>query len=336
MMVFLGDARNASVFAAIESFVVCAAALFFLLRSGLAARALDQPNARSLHTQPIPRVGGLGILLAVLVSAATLGDFGVRCLLLLPLLAVSLVDDLRGLGIAPRIATHLAAAAGAMLAVGVPPWLSLGGFLGGVVLIVWGTNLYNFMDGSDGLAGGMTVFGFSFLGLAALRGGDSGLAAWCFSFAAAALAFLRFNYSPARIFMGDSGSAPIGYAAASCAIEGCAKGLWPWWYPLFVFSPFVLDATVTLLRRMLRGERFWQAHREHYYQRLTRLGWGHRRTATAYYSLMLAAGLAAWLALGQSASEPWFVGGIVAVVAASLMIAVDRAWLAKRNSGHDV
>jgi UDP-N-acetylmuramyl pentapeptide phosphotransferase/UDP-N-acetylglucosamine-1-phosphate transferase len=323
--------------AAALSFFVCAALLLLLLRSGLAERVLDRPNARSLHVRPIPRVGGLAILLAIFVSAASLGNLDTRLILLLPLVAVSLVDDVRGLSIAPRIATHLAVAAVAVMGfwpqLGDAPWWL---WLAGGAAIVWSTNLYNFMDGSDGLAGGMTVFGFSFLALAAFQGGDTGLAAYCLSLAAAALAFLFFNFHPASIFMGDSGAAPIGFAAALAGLEGGIKGIWPFWYPVLVFSPFVLDASATLLRRLLRGERFWQAHREHYYQRLIRLGWGHRRTALAYYALMLAAGLAAYSA--RPLAMPWPLLVLLAALglAARLMFAVDRAWSARLKNSNEV
>lgn len=325
------------------SFFACGALLLLLLHSSLAERVLDRPNARSLHAHPIPRIGGLAILFAVFVAAITLGNLGARYALLLPLVAVSLLDDVRGLSIAPRMATHCVVAAMAIFsffpqAGNAPLGMGMAGMLGivGIAAIVWSTNLYNFMDGSNGLAGGMTVFGFSFLALAAVRGGDAGLAAYCLSFAAAALAFLYFNFNPARIFMGDSGSAPIGFAAALAAIEGCSKGLWPLWYPFLVFAPFVLDASVTLLRRLLRGERFWEAHREHYYQRLIRMGWSHRRTALVYYALMLATGLTAYSTLFLS--TPLFILIAVLVVlgmGVSLMRVVDRLWSAKLKTQND-
>lgn len=330
------DGLSQVAFASAEALLVCAGTLFLLLRTGLAQRVLDRPNSRSLHKQPIPRVGGLAILVAVIVTAATAGEFEARSYLLLPVLAVSLVDDMRGLSIAPRFAIHFSVAIWAVAAF----WpLSDGGLLWAAVIgvlavfgVVWSTNLYNFMDGSDGLAGGMTVFGFLFLALGAYRGGETGLAAYCLSFAAASVAFLCVNFHPARIFMGDSGSAPIGFAAAAVAVEGVAKGLWALWYPVLVFAPFVFDATVTLLRRMLRRERFWQAHRDHYYQRLIRMGWGHRRTALTYYGLMLISGLAAYKALPLAMPGPLFVVVIALLVSAGLMIVVDRWWSASERA----
>ena len=94
--------------------------------------------------------------------------------------------------------------------------------------------------------------------------------------------------------MGDAGSVSLGLLAAILGAAGWLQGIWSVWLPLLVFSPFITDATLTLLRRMARGEKFWRAHREHYYQKLVRMGWGHRGTALAEYGLMVACGLLAW------------------------------------------
>ena len=160
---------------------------------------------------------------------------------------------------------------------------------------VWMINLYNFMDGMDGFAGGMAVIGFSTL--AWLGWADSGFATFCLIVAAASTGFLIHNFPPAKIFLGDTGSTALGFLAASCSLWGASAGLFPFWVALLVFSPFIADATVTLLRRLLRGEKVWEAHRSHYYQRLVLLGWGHRRTVLAEYALMLACAGSALLAV---------------------------------------
>ena len=157
---------------------------------------------------------------------------------------------------------------------------------------MWVTNLYNFMDGSDGLAGGMALFGFGAYALAAWLAGDAVFVVVAASIAAAAAAFLVFNFPPAKVFMGDAGSIPLGFLAAALGILGWRAGHWPLWFPVLVFSPFIIDASVTLARRLLRGERVWRAHRSHYYQRLVQLGWGHRNTALAEYALMAGCGAA--------------------------------------------
>jgi UDP-N-acetylmuramyl pentapeptide phosphotransferase/UDP-N-acetylglucosamine-1-phosphate transferase len=197
--------------------------------------------------------------------------------------------------------------------------------------IMWVTNLYNFMDGSDGLAGGMTVFGFSFLGTGAWMSGDDALLIECAIVAAAGAAFLPFNFPPARLFMGDAGSVPIGFLAAVLSLAGWRDGDWPFWFPVAVFSPFIVDATLTLLKRAGARERIWEAHNKHYYQRLVRMGWGHGRTALAEYALMLACGTAALWAL----REPLYLQlsallGLVALHAA-LALWVDSAWRRREN-----
>jgi UDP-N-acetylmuramyl pentapeptide phosphotransferase/UDP-N-acetylglucosamine-1-phosphate transferase len=155
------------------------------------------------------------------------------------------------------------------------------------------TNLYNFMDGVDGFAGGMSVIGFSALGYLAWRGGHPTILALSLLVAVAGAGFLVYNMPPACIFLGDVGSVPMGFLAAALTVIGVHDGLFDIWVPLLIFSPFIVDATVTLFRRLLRGAKIWQAHREHYYQRLVLAGWGHRKTVLAEYVLMLACGLSA-------------------------------------------
>ena len=165
-------------------------------------------------------------------------------------------------------------------------------------------NLYNFMDGADGLAGGMAVIGFGTLGLAAIESAPE-LAAAGLCIAAAAGGFLWHNFHPARVFLGDAGSIPLGFLAGTLGLIGWSKGLWPLWFPVLVFSPFVVDATLTLVSRILRGRKPWQAHREHAYQRMVAGGLGHRRTALLWYLLMAASAASALLALRLSVVMQW-------------------------------
>jgi UDP-N-acetylmuramyl pentapeptide phosphotransferase/UDP-N-acetylglucosamine-1-phosphate transferase len=191
---------------------------------------------------------------------------------------------------------------------------------------VWVTNLYNFMDGSDGLAGGMALFGFGAYALAAWLADDAVFVLVAASIATAAAAFLIFNFPPAKVFMGDAGSIPLGFLAGALGILGWRIGHWPLWFPVLVFSPFIIDASLTLARRVLRRERFWEAHRSHYYQRLVQLGWGHRNTALAEYALMAACGAIALWALGQPLALQWTaVGGAVAAYLV-LALLIDGAW----------
>jgi hypothetical protein len=121
--------------------------------------------------------------------------------------------------------------------------------------------------------------------------------------AMSALGFLVHNFPPARIFMGDAGSITVGFLGGSLMLLGVRDGMFDFWVPIILFSPFILDATVTLLRRALRFEKLWEAHREHYYQRVVLSGWSHRRTVLAEYAIMvLCGGLAITY---QSATEGW-------------------------------
>jgi UDP-N-acetylmuramyl pentapeptide phosphotransferase/UDP-N-acetylglucosamine-1-phosphate transferase len=180
--------------------------------------------------------------------------------------------------------------------------------------VTWMLNLYNFMDGSDGMAGGMALIGFSCYGATAWVSGNEAFAIANFCIAAAAAAFLLFNFHPARIFMGDAGSIPLGFLAAALGMTGWMNGCWPMWFPVLVFSPFIVDASVTLIKRGLRGEKVWRAHREHYYQRLVRSGLGHRNTALIGYILMSASALSAlWAARQHTSVQFGMVAAWIAV-----------------------
>ncbi len=291
--------------------------------------ALDAPNERSLHAQPVPRTGGIAIAAGV-AAACAIAPPGLPVLLGLTaaLAVVSLADDLVGLPSVVRFALHLAAAAAVLvfeLRYTEPVLFVL--FLLG---IAWMTNLYNFMDGSDGLAGGMALIGFGAYAVAAQLSGAGPFAALCASVAAAAAAFLVFNFHPARIFMGDVGSVPLGFLAGALGIYGWSRGYWPIWFPLLVFAPFVCDATLTLLRRLLRRERVWQAHRDHYYQRLVRMGFGHRGTAFIEYAVMAACAAVALVVRREpSAVQAAALAGTAAALIA-IAFWVDLRWARHR------
>ena len=237
------------------------------------------------------------------------------------LVGISFLDDIIGLPIIGRLLVHFVAAGGAAAGL-LLNHSGVGWVLLAIVAIVWMTNLYNFMDGMDGLAGGMALFGFGFYALAGVLSGQLPFAVTNAAIAAAAGAFLLFNFHPARIFMGDAGSTLLGFLAACLGLVGWQLGIWTLWFPGLVFSPFIVDATVTLARRLLRREKIWRPHREHYYQRLVLSGWGHRRTVLAEYGVMALCG--GFALLYQYASEEWrlVVLGAWAVLFLSLAIAV--------------
>ena len=307
------------------AFLVTAGLIAWMLKSPFARAVLDHPNERSLHVDPVPRIGGLAIMIAIAVAGAALLPGSLVWLApAVALATLSFVDDLRGLPVVLRFAVQIAVAGAfaAWVLAGLPAlWIAAA-----TLATAWLANLYNFMDGSDGLAGGMAVIGFGFSGIAALAAGDPGLGTASLSITGAAAAFLVFNLHPARIFMGDVGSVPLGFLAAAIGILGWRSGAWPTWFPILVFSPFIVDATVTLARRALRGDRIWQAHRDHYYQRLVRLGLGHRRTAVIEYLVMLAAGASALWGSQQDAASQIAVVAIWCALYALGMMAVDRLW----------
>jgi UDP-GlcNAc:undecaprenyl-phosphate/decaprenyl-phosphate GlcNAc-1-phosphate transferase len=297
--------------------------IFLLSKNGQFAP--DVPNERSLHDTPTPRIGGIGLMAGVLVGWA-LAFKSLQWWIVLPVLmlfAVSLWDDFKGLPVKRRLLVHLLAAA--VLVIG-SQIIFQSVLLGCVVWlgVVWTTNLYNFMDGSDGLAGSMAFCGFTVYGAAALMHGNDTQAMLNFTIAAAALGFLYNNFPPAKVFMGDAGSISLGFLAAAMGIWGWQDGLWAMWFPVLVFSPFVVDASVTLFKRGLRREKVWQAHREHYYQRLVLLGWSHQRVLVAEGCLMAAVGASALYGLHQASVLP-LLGGWCGVYA-GLMLWVDRRW----------
>jgi len=313
-------------FVPLAAFAVCGLMLVWLLRRGFLP--MDHPNERSLHETPTPRIGGLGIMAGVFVAAVWLADAALLPVLLgaFALAAVSVLDDVRGLPVRVRFLAHFVAAVGCLLVLGVTSWA----LLAGTLAVVWMTNLYNFMDGADGLAGGMAAIGFGALALAAWLGDAPELAVFCAAIAAAALAFLRFNFPPARVFMGDAGSIPLGFLAAALGIQGAIQNVWPWLFPLLVFSPFIVDASVTLARRGLRGEKIWQAHRSHYYQRVVLLGASHRQLAVTVYGLMLTMAALAFVLRSFPQHAAWVLI-LSAATYLLIFLAVDFRWRCARN-----
>jgi phospho-N-acetylmuramoyl-pentapeptide-transferase len=281
--------------------VVSAIAAWLLLalvrRSGLAERiALDRPNARSLHEGVVPRVGGLVVIgITAVVGLVAPASLPIVSCMAGALMLLGWLDDRYGLPVSVRLASHLlaAGAAAVLLAPAAPAWQ----WLALALVLTWAMNLYNFMDGADGLAGGMAVFGFGAYAVAAYLADAPGPALLSASVAGAAAGFLPHNVAPARVFLGDAGSVPLGFLAGVLGVVGWTAGAWPAWFPLLVFSPFVVDASVTLSRRALRGERVWVAHREHLYQRMVRSGLGHGRMAALWYLAMAAAAASALAAL---------------------------------------
>ncbi|WP_413143698.1 MraY family glycosyltransferase [Burkholderia cepacia] len=306
-MSFLISTWSTAIVVALVAAITSTAVLRMLLATGLAWRlATDIPNDRSLHTLPTPRVGGWGIVPICVVALLSLTPrLWLIAVAAAGLAALSQIDDRRGLPARVRFSAHLAAVVALIVVFPAEsPWWLLAGV--GFAMI-WLTNLYNFMDGADGLAGGMALFGFGGYAVAALSGEhvSSDLAVAGATVAGAALGFLLLNFHPARLFLGDAGSIPLGFLAGALGYWGWRTDVWPIWFPAMVFAPFISDASVTLLRRLLHGEKFWQAHREHYYQRMIRSGINHGRTAFYWYLIMLAGIILAMWAKGRPELQQW-------------------------------
>jgi UDP-N-acetylmuramyl pentapeptide phosphotransferase/UDP-N-acetylglucosamine-1-phosphate transferase len=310
-------------------------ALIPLLRS---AAVLDRPNQRSLHDSPTPRGGGIAVVVAVLAAWLLLmaaGAVPARLIVVLlgaALLAtVSWLDDLRGLSPAIRLAAQLVAVGlglsavaptGAVFQTWLPAWLDLAA---AALVWIWFVNLFNFMDGSDGLAGseaaaiGLGLALFAAIGV----GHDPGLATLAAAIAAAAIGFLVWNWAPARIFLGDVGSVPLGYLLGFLLLLVATRGHWR--ISLILPLYFLADATITLLRRLGRSERVWQPHREHFYQRAVQRGLGHADVA----GRVIAAN-AILVGCGWAAENGW---GLAALAIAVVVVLVLLASLAGGRRG---
>ncbi|GAB5604045.1 MraY family glycosyltransferase [Sideroxyarcus sp. TK5] len=310
----------------LAAFLLTFVSIAAILSSSFGKKFQDIPNQRSLHTAPTPRIGGVGLMAGVLGSWMMLNSllFWWLLLPLLGLIAVSLLDDIRNLPVRWRLLVQLVASAVLIAGLGLFERESALLALAVLLFTAWLTNLYNFMDGSNGLAGGMALFGFSSYGIAALLANNEPFAMMNFAISAAALAFLYFNFPSAKIFMGDAGSIPLGFLVAAMGLWGWQQGCWPVWFPLLVFSPFIVDASVTLLKRALRGAKVTEAHREHYYQRAIQMGWGHRKLALVEYALMASVGASALLFKEQAL--PWGLLLIWAGVYGGVMAVLDRNW----------
>ncbi len=318
-------------------FILAAAILSWLLASRVRLYALDRlldiPNERSSHSVPTPRGGGLaiaftalgGIILAAmwrwidwnLATALAGGGFMIA--------TVGWIDDHRDLPALVRFAVQFLSAGWAMFWLGGLPALTVGstqlslGIAGiplGVIGIVWAINLYNFVDGIDGLAAGEAVTTGMIGGLILLAMGNYGLAMVSLLIAAANAGFLPLNWAPAKLFMGDVGSGMLGYLFAVLAIASENAGAVPLLIWVLLLGAFVFDATVTLCRRVAHGERWYHAHHSHAYQRMVQAGRSHAQVSSMILAInfvLAALAIVAWL-------RPTFF--MVAIGAGALLLSI--------------
>ena len=291
--------------------------LHYLRRNAI----LDHPNERSSHKIPTPRGGGWGIMLALLPAMALIGWIVGSFDRVLPafagavgLMAISWMDDRRSLPPLLRFGAQIAAVAIGLTALTsespvfqgwLPFWLDR---VAAAVCWLWFVNLFNFMDGIDGIAGAEAVaVAAGYALVAAVAGAGNPLEQLALVVAAATAGYLYWNWHPARVFMGDTGSIALGFLLGWLMIDLACRGLWAaaGILPLY----FIADATLTLLKRLARGERLWQPHRQHAYQRAvlggTRPSEVVLRTAVANAVLIALAVASIWhpvLALGAAAA----------------------------------
>lgn len=299
------------------------------LRGWLLRRAMvDVPNGRSMHEVPTPRGAGLALAAVALAAAAACAltpawrvplawtwiAIGGGCA------ALGWADDLRSRSARLRLAVQCALAG--VFAVAIAPAagftaLDAGACVLRLLGLVWLVNLYNFMDGADGFAGVQAIAVMLCAAALLAHGGASGEAVRALLVAGAALGFLAWNWPPARIFLGDSGSYFLGFACGAGALGGggSALGAAPW---LILMAPFVTDATLTLAGRALRGAPLFEAHREHVYQRLLLGGWSRHRLLAALVAMhVLVLWPAAWIAAGAG-GWAWLAVAVVYGVAAMM------------------
>ena len=278
-------------------FAIAALAVFLgtaALLPFLRARAiLDHPNERSSHQTPTPKGGGIVVLAVILVAWTGVGVFfesgpfltWVMPVTVFVLAALSWIDDLRVLPPALRLLVQIAAVCVA-LALRPEPALVFQGLLPATLdvfatgmLWVWFINLFNFMDGIDGITGAEAlVIG---LGIGLVSSGSPALLGLII--AGAAVGFLKWNWYPAKVFLGDVGSVPLGFLLGWLLLDLAAAGHWA--AALILPAYYLFDATITLMRRALRGEKIWQAHRQHFYQKAVQRGLSHATVSTAVFAV---------------------------------------------------
>jgi len=317
----------------VQLMTVIATGVFAALFSGvylhLARRhaIVDTPNERSSHVRPTPHGGGLALLLAffggVVISASTQVVWPLELLALAAgafvLMLLGMFDDLRGLSVGARFSVYaLVCLLFALIvqrgALGQGPIIAATLALAAGVGLLWLLNLFNFMDGIDGIASLQTVIACTGAAiLAQSAGGADVYVLMCLLLGAAHAGFLVWNWPPARLFMGDAGSVPTGFLVGGLALTGAVEGHLPIACWLILLACFMVDATWTLCWRIITRQPFMRAHRLHAYQRLSR-HWGSHRAVDGLLLLICAI----WLAPLAWCVVRWPQNGLFLVILAYL------------------
>lgn len=274
---------------------------YILIKASSRIGIIDVPNHRSLHDQPKPRTGGLAILVAITLGLVTFkSDISNELFSFFPyillLAGMAVLDDIYSISAFKRLFLQVIVASLVIyngLSINtlvlfhyeIPINPIIGAILS-ILFIVWLVNLYNFMDGMDGFSAGMAIFGFGTFAILAFLKGEDGFAFANLVIVVAVLGFLIFNLPPSKIFMGDVGSTVIGMFVALFTLWADYRDIFPVYLSVIIFTPFMLDSTVTLIKRALRREKLMEAHCTHYYQRLVLSGLGHKKTLVIEYTWM--------------------------------------------------
>jgi len=237
------------------------------------------------------------------------------------------LDDRRGMSAVVRASVHVSAAGWAVWCFGGFPTLSLGtstiplGVAGSVLAVIgiaWLTNLYNFMDGIDGIAASEALVVGVVGGILLAAEKAPGLSLVALSLAGAVAGFLALNWPPAKIFMGDVGSGLLGYAFGVLAIASERENAVPAAVWMILLAVFIVDATATLIRRMLNGERWFEAHRSHAYQRAVQSGFSHRDVTTGVVGINML--------LAAAAVAAWFIPSVLPAIFALVVVGLLGVW----------
>lgn len=320
----------------------------WLIHNGTKIGLIDIPNERSSHTTPVPRGGGIGIVIAIVVSLVTLYYFGLLKLEILKLFGIvgavaliggiGFVDDRFSLSAFPRFICQTTIALFVIWLVGIPsffvfPFLKIT-FLTALLSLLWivsHMNFFNFMDGIDGLAGMQGLITGVFTGIYGWMLGDADVVLFGVVLVAATSGFLVFNLPPAQIFMGDVGSGVLGfYIALICVIKPVI------WVPvILVMAAFIFDTIVTLLWRVYNGEKWYQAHRTHYYQRAVKAGFSHKQVTTFMSIVAVFFGFLGMLYLKTGTLTQLIIlcaAGVMLVLLGRYVITCERNVIKVKNS----
>jgi glycosyltransferase WbpL len=288
--------------------LVSSMATDLIRRISIKNKLYDVPNNRSSHHIPTPRGGGVVIILTLLITIAILTfnkevgtDFSISMLIGISIIAtIGLIDDIKNLPVLIRAIAYVLGAVLSIYLIGGFSSLSINnfsihlsyfGYILSVLFVVWLTNLYNFMDGTDGFAAIQTICVALFCGLLLFSSDNMSFAIILFCLASSTIGFLILNWAPAKIFMGDVGSCTLGFLFGLFSIYTEKNGIISIGVWIILLAPFIGDATFTLLKRIINGEKWYKAHNSHAYQKLYQLGVSHRNLAI---SLLLTNVLIIW------------------------------------------